>query len=392
MSVLMEYATRQRGIGPFILVDPQMKNLLTPNQASCTDALHTGEGFSVTGVAGVEQLSSNITWAAQGERSLQWSWQPVTGAAGQLRVPTQTGLYGFCVPPGATVALSGQIRAGGPAEGSTGALTVTPQIVFMNGIGAVQSTVRASGGSTGYGAVTGSATPFCITGLVPAGSAGVYLEPQFIVTGSAVTGVMNANPYFETDVSNWTPTGTTAVRDGTFFEGSFSMFMTPDGVTSGPQVVSEEIAVVPGSNYTVNVFLRLSSGSTGSRDVGVVWYNSSHAQIGINVASISPPLTTWGQSTQTYQAPVGAVFARLITRGTGVLAGTNGWRVDAFSLSTTKPTIVWLDQLQLEITPTGACTQWEYGQGQPLVSVRSDNESVSRILRTNVNYVAVEVT
>jgi len=86
------------------------------------------------------------------------------------------------------------------------------------------------------------------------------------------------------------------------------------------------------------------------------------------------------------------VFARLITRGTGVLAGTNGWRVDAFSLSTTKPTIVWLDQLQLEITPTGACTQWEYGQGQPLVSVRSDNESVSRILRTNVNYVAVEVT
>jgi len=60
--------------------------------------------------------------------------------------------------------------------------------------------------------------------------------------------------------------------------------------------------------------------------------------------------------------------------------------------SAAKPTIVWLDQLQLEITPTGACTQWEYGQGQPLVSVRSDNESVSRILRTNVNYVAVEVT
>src|SRR5687767_13033690 len=39
MSVFMEFATRQRGIGPFILIDPQMKNLLTPNQASGTDAL-----------------------------------------------------------------------------------------------------------------------------------------------------------------------------------------------------------------------------------------------------------------------------------------------------------------------------------------------------------------
>jgi len=363
--------------------------LLTPNQASGTDALHITEGFAITGTAGVESLTSNITWAAQGERSLQWSWLPVTGAAGQLRVTTPTGLYGFCAPPGATVAFSGQVRSGSPVDGAPGgALTVTPQIVFMNGVGAVQSTARSSGVS----AVTGSATSFCVAAIVPTGSAGVFLEPQFIVTGSAMNGTMNANPYFETDVGNWTPTGATAVRDGTAFEGSFSMLITPDGATSGPQVVSEEVAVVAGSNYTVSAFFRLSAAATGSRDVGVQWYNAAHSVISTSVVALSPPVSTWVPTSATYQAPIGAAFARLITRGTGVLASGQSWRVDAFALSSTKQTILWVDQLQLEITPTGQCTAWEYGQGQPLVAVRSDSENVPRILRTNMNYVAVEVT
>lgn len=391
MSVLMEYATRQRGVGPFILIDPQMKNLLTPNQASGTDALHSSEGFAITGVAGVEQLSSNTSWFAQGERSLQWSWLPVTGSAGQLRVTTPTGLYGFCAPPGATFAFSGQIRSGGPADGPGGALMVTPQVVFMNGVGAVQSTVRASG-QTAVLAVTGSATSFCVTGLVPSAPTGTYFEPQFIITGAPSVGVMNANPYFETDVSNWTPTGASVVRDGTAFEGSFSMLVTPDGVTSGPQVVSEEVVVVAGSTYTVNAFYRLGGGGTGSRDVGVLWYNAAHSLIGTSVVSMSSGPGIWSPTLTSYQAPIGAAFARLVTRGTGVLAGSNVWRIDAFILASTKPTIAWFDQLQLELTPTGQCTQWEYGQGQPLVAVRGDSESVPRILRTNMGYVMVEVT
>jgi hypothetical protein len=52
----------------------------------------------------------------------------------------------------------------------------------------------------------------------------------------------------------------------------------------------------------------------------------------------------------------------------------------------------YVDQLQFEITPTGACTAWEYGQGQPIVGVRNSGESVPRILRTDMTYVAVEVT
>lgn len=233
MSVFMEYATRQRGIGPFILIDPQMKNLLTPNQASGTDALHTTEGFAVSGTGSA--LSSSTLEQVQGERSLMWTLTPpVTGSANVMRVVTPTGLYGFCIPSSKVVAFSGWVKAGSAPDPS---VQVSARLVYMNGVGAVQSTVIGPIIIT----VTGSSgwQSFCITGI-----GGTYIEPQFIVTGGSV---------------------------------------------------------------------------------------SAQAKIHF-------------------------------------------------------------DQLQLEITDVGTCTQWEYGQGQPLVGVRNDGETVPRILRTTMNYIAMEVT
>lgn len=390
MSVFMEYATRQRGIGPFILIDPQMKNLLTPNQASGTDALHSSEGFATVSTG--DTLTSITGWAGQGERSLQWSWMPVTGASGVLRVPTQTGLYGFCLPPGATFAFSGLLQSLAAGEGVS--VPVMPQVVLMNGQGSVQSTVR-SGVIT---AATGTPQSFCVTGIVPTGSAGVYVEPQFAVTGTAVSGVLNANPYFETTVAPWAgANGAAVARDagGTPLpEGAWSMLVVPDGVTSTPTALSEEIPVVAGHAYEYSAWLRVSSGGSASRDVGVNWYDASHVIIGSSVVTtLTPSPTVWTryQPTQVIP-PFGAAFARLVTKGPGVLTVANTWRVDAFMLKTSRSVSIAFDQLQFELTPTGTCTQWEYGQGQPLVGVRNEGERVPRILRTDMNYVAVEVT
>jgi hypothetical protein len=233
-TVLMEYATRQRGFGPFILVDPQMKNLLTPNQASGTDALHTTEGFSVTGTG--EVLSSSTAAQVQGQRSLAWQLSPpVTGNGGVLKLTTPTQLYGWCLPVGSGFAFSGSVRSN-PSVDNT--FDVTPRVVLMNGTGVVQSTISGVVITT----VTGGWQTFCVTGVIPSGTGGVYIQPQLSVTGNSVS-------------------------------------------------------------------------------------------------------------------------------GTAVLL---------------------IDQLQLENRAT--CTTWEYGQGQPLVGVRPDGESVPRILRTTVGYVAVEVT
>jgi len=179
-TVMYEYATRQRGFGPFVFIDPHAKNLLSPNQASGTDALHTTEGFAVTGTG--EVLSSSTAWFQQGERSLAWQISPpVTGSGGILRVVAPTGLYGWCVPPGTSVAFSGYVRQGNAADIS---VDITPRIAFMNGAGQVQSYVSAPVITT----VTGSAQAFCLLTTVPTGTGGVYLEPQFSVTGSSVAG------------------------------------------------------------------------------------------------------------------------------------------------------------------------------------------------------------
>jgi hypothetical protein len=245
MTVFMEYATRQRGIGPFILVDPQMKNLLTPNQASGTDSLHTSEGFTVDVVTSTVTSSTNDS--VQGECSLQWTLSlPVTGAANTMHVVPPTGLYGFCLPPTAqsakNVAFSGYVKLASTTLDNSA--QIIPQMVFMNGVGAVQSTlsgvtITAVTGTAGSGWQT-----FCVTGSVPTGQSGVYLEPRFF----AVTGSISAQTAF--------------------------------------------------------------------------------------------------------------LF----------------------------------DKLQLEIIDGTTCTTWEYGQGQPLVGVRSDSETVPRILRTSMNFIAVEVT
>lgn len=388
MSIFMEYVTRQRGIGPYILVDPQMKNLLTPNQASGTDTLHTSEGFVTVSVG--DTVGSVTGWATQGERSAQWSWNPVTGSAGVLRVPSPTGLYGFCLPPGATFAFSGQLLSTAAGEGVS--VAVMPQVVFMNGAGAVQSTVR-NGIIT---AVTGTPQAFCVTGIVPTGSAGVYAEPQFAVTGTAVTGVLNSNPYFETTVSPWTgANGAGVFRDNAVVppEGSWAMNVIPDGVSSVPTAQSEEIPVDPSHQYEYSAWLRVAAAGSGTRDVGIAWYNSSHAFISATTTTLTPTPGVWTR----YQPvvvtpPLNATFARVITNGPGVLASANTWRVDAIMIKTNRPTTLSFDQLQFELTPTGTCTQWEYGQGQPLVSVRSDSENVPRILRTNMNFICVEVT
>ena len=389
MTVFMEYATRQRGFGPFILIDPQMKNLFTPNQASGTDALHTSEGFVTLSAS--ESLGSVTGWSAQGERSLQWSWLPVTGAVGTLRMPAQTGLYGFCLPPGATFAFSGQIRSGAPVDAATGTLVVTPRLVLMNATGAIQSTVS---GST-VSAVTGSATSFCVTGTVPVGVGGVFIEPQFTVPAAQITGIMNANPFFNGSVTNWTGVNGAGISPDSGAsppEGSGSMLIIPDGVTSGPRAQSEEVAVVPGSTYRYHAFLRVSVGGSLSRDVGIAWYDASHAQLSTSTQTQTPTPTQWVEYVGTAQAPIGAVFARVITTGPGVLAGANNWRVDAIFIQSMKTTQVMFDQLQFELTSTGQCSSWEYGQGQPLVGVRADTETIPRILRTSMNYIAVEVT
>ena len=174
-SMLYEFATRQRGIGPFVFIDPHVKNLLSPNQASGTDSLVTAEGFSVSGTG--EALSSTNVRSVQGERSLLWTFaSPVSGVGGRMDVVAPSGLGGWILPNLLPVAFSGQVIAVNDP-----AITVFPRLTFMNGAG---GTVISAVTGTAINAVTGSWTTFCVTGIVPTGS---KLVPNFFVTANTVT-------------------------------------------------------------------------------------------------------------------------------------------------------------------------------------------------------------
>jgi hypothetical protein len=141
----------------------------------------------------------------------------------------------------------------------------------------------------------------------------------------------NANPFFETNAANWSGVNGAGVsRDtGVVHSGTGSLLVIPDGVTAVPQAQSEEVAVVAGQSYTYSAWLRVSSGGSASRDVGIAWYNAAHGFLSSNTTTLTPAATVWTQYGPTaVTAPAGAAFARLITTGPGVLAAANTWRLD----------------------------------------------------------------
>jgi hypothetical protein len=392
-STLYEFATRQRGFGPFIFIDPHAKNLLSPNQASGTDALHTTEGFAVTGTG--ESLASSTDWFQQGERSLAWTLNPGAPTfSGLLRLTAPTQLFGWCLPPGGQVAFSGYIK---------------------------QGIATATDGVT-----------------------------------------LNANPYFEVDVTNWSTASGTFVRStANFHEGVASALFTPDGVSSTAEFGSEQVTAGAGVGYKVSAWVY--SAATRSINIGVNWYNGSHTLITGQTTSVNVVGSTWTYVSATFLAPLNTAFVQHKIQMTGTPPVTNTLYVDEarivapitditvqltpriaflngsgavqsyangsvintvtgaaqqFCVTATIPTgtggvylepqlmvtgssvtgtsIVYIDMLQLELTDpyatTPACTTWEYGQGQPLVGVRVGGESVPRIRRATLDFMIVEVT
>lgn len=441
MSVFMEYATRQRGIGPFILIDPQMKNLLSPNQASGTDALHTTEGFAVTGTG--ESLSSSTAWFQQGERSTAWNFTQAVGVnGGVLRLQTPTGLYGWCAPTGKAIAFSGYVSS------TYESLDVQPRIVWLSAAGAQVGVVTGSVIST----VLATGSPFCVTGAMPANA--TYFAPEFVATGASFSSFAEDNFNrvtasgwgVATTGQTWTTTGGSAANystDGS--EAGISMNsvnvarlallpvswvdgiitwgkavlgggITPLGAPIDLQVIGRYVdasnfyiaellmqtantcvvrirKMVAGVLSTVATSAVLSGVTPGGTAYGLEFqYIGTALKARVWNRALTKPTAWTLETTDSSIVAAGQIGARTIleTSNTNVLPVT--FAFDDLVASQIPTPSVLLDKLQLEFTDTNTCTTWEYGQGQPLVGVRNERESVPRILRTDMTYVAVEVT
>lgn len=120
---------------------------------------------------------------------------------------------------------------------------------------------------------------------------------------------LNSNPYFETNVADWTATGGTFVRStAQFHQGVASGLLTPDGVTSTVDVRHGNVAAVAGRSYRASVWVRCAS----ARNVGltIAWRTSGDADNGTTTATVAVAATTWTRLVHSGVAPASTALVR----------------------------------------------------------------------------------
>lgn len=447
MSVLMEYATRQRGIGPFILIDPQMKNLLTPNQASGTDALHTSEGF-ISGYAA--SLESYTTTFLQGERSLKWSgivpdtntqtqyWDEFAHSTaafpnvwGLLDSGQQSWVNGSIAGPVTGYGISSQIAF----------MTIDTANVYRSGL----ITAKKDGDMVFSGRFnatpTGAAQTMWFVGRLT--DSNNYYAARVLYTSLAAHTL--TFQLVKRVGGSLTTIGTATTRTDAYVNGAFftvelrivqnqlkMKFWMRDTEVKPTSWQAEETDSDLTTGTQWGVLGRTESGNTNTSMIYEV-DNFSLVTYQDDVLDLVAPTNLYGWclppgATYAFSGNVRAVgstatvYPQVVqfsasglqigsVSGTGISAVSGSWQsfcvtgvVPAGTTPYLRPRIAMIgvsydvgptllvDKLQFELTPTGQCSTWEYGQGQPLVGVRSDSETVPRILRTSVGYIAVEVT
>ena len=168
------------------------------------------------------------------------------------------------------------------------------------------------------------------------GNASAKLTPSGANPSKAVSELIpitreavNANPYFETNAADWAGIQGAAVARSTaqFHEGAASLLVTPDGVTTAPGANSGSYACVAGQTYGYSAWLRVTGAGSGSRVVGIAFYNGVTFLSTIST-SLTPTPGTWTFYSGTAVAPATANQMRLVTQGSGVLAAANTWNID----------------------------------------------------------------
>lgn len=130
--------------------------------------------------------------------------------------------------------------------------------------------------------------------------------------------------------------GTAAISSVQEHSGSFSGFMTPDGVTVTPNFnrSANITGIVPGKNYTAEFWVYPTGSVAKPPVVGFNWYDGSGVFISNtgNFFQTNPIINAWQKVSTTAQAPVGAVQANLFFGRGFTPAATDTFYVDDVGL------------------------------------------------------------
>lgn len=174
-SIVEEFYVGAKGFGPFALIDPWRRNLLTANQSAATSVYNTTDGFTV--LTGTETLTSVTTPVERGPRALAWSL-PATVTGGVLTAGSPNPTWpGIPVVVGRSYRYQVRVRGGGTDP----IVDLVAALRWLDAAGANLSLDSGSTATTSSGAwATASVTATC-----PAG--GVYVLPRVVVNAATVT-------------------------------------------------------------------------------------------------------------------------------------------------------------------------------------------------------------
>lgn len=134
------------------------------------------------------------------------------------------------------------------------------------------------------------------------------------VTSFELFGALNANPGFETNLSDWSTVSATLTRFTGFpgpWTGDAAAKLVPAGGVLDVYAFTGEVPVTAAVQYVITVQL-LSLAGYASAYVAVAWYNASHVLLSTATQPISLPADgLWHHAINAFIAPAGAAFARL---------------------------------------------------------------------------------
>ncbi|MGH3369307.1 MAG: carbohydrate binding domain-containing protein, partial [Nocardioidaceae bacterium] len=170
-----------------------------------------------------------------------------------------------------------------------------------------------------------------------------------VMTVDLIGDVLNINPYFATDVSDWSVQTATSIAHSTAVvhpSGVGSMLITPNGssASGGAQTALTGVGTVTtGRSYIASAWVNVPTGHSDIR-TAIDWYDSSGAFLSSDLdGQFSAAAGVWTPLTATLVAPASASQARMRIR----LGGTP---------PATALTYVWNAQL-IDVTDSSSSPQ-----------------------------------
>lgn len=158
----------------------------------------------------------------------------------------------------------------------------------------------------------------------------VYQRP--VTTGQTV---MNSNPDFEVNASDWTGVGGTAVRStAQFHAGVADLLVTPTGGIADSYGETTKYPVTSGLYYTAAAWCRATTANKAIR-ISLRWYTAGGALVSASSGGTTPVATAWQYWTVTDTPPATATQVSIAVGVTGTPAAGDTVHVDEARLTLT---------------------------------------------------------